>query len=159
MTFNYSEVGLPGIEKMDADFLLTSEETINFYKQYKTLKKKGYLIVSSDLGVHYASTWPSKTKTTIFKSDLPNLPKRSYYNCTLGRNQCFVSAQGNVYSCTKRWGNGLNIFDVGFKKAWDDFKSLDCVACKELGTIEQSLITSMQPKGLLNGLKNFVLRN
>lgn len=159
MTFNYSENGLPGIEKMSPDYLLTGEETLEFYKQYETLKRKGYPIVSSDLAVEYASNWPLQEKTTIYKSDVAHLPEGSYLECTLGRNQCFVTAEGNVYPCTKKWGEGENAYKIGFKAAWDKGTDLDCVACKELGTIEQSLITSMNPRGFVNGVWNFVLRN
>ncbi len=158
MTFNYSENGLPGIEDMDPDYLLSSEETMAFYKQYDDLKKKGYPIVSSNIAVDYAEKWPLKEKTTIYKDDVASVPKSSYFDCTLGRNQCFVTASGGVYSCSKRWGEGKNAYDIGFKAAWDNLDNLDCVACKELGTIEQSLITAMQPRGFINGIFNFVLR-
>lgn len=158
MTFNYSENGLPGIEDLDPDYILAADETMNFYQQYDGLKKKGYPIVSSDVAVNYATKWPLKDKTTIFKQDVKNVPKDSYFDCTLGRNQCFVTADGNVYPCSKRWGEGQNAYKIGFKAAWNNLENLDCVACKELGTIEQSLITAMQPRGFVNGIKNFVLR-
>jgi uncharacterized protein len=158
MTFNYSENGLPGIEDMDPDYLLAEDETMNFYRQYDSLKKKGYPIVSSKIAVEYAAKWPLKSKTTIYKSDVENVPKNSYFDCTLGRNQCFVTADGKVYSCSKRWGIGENAYKIGFKAAWKKLENLDCVACKELGTIEQSLITALQPRGFVNGVLNFVLR-
>ncbi len=46
--------------------------------------------------------------------------------------------------------------EIGFQKAWDNLASLDCVACKELGTIEQSVITGLQPKALVNAVSKFV---
>lgn len=153
---NYSENGLPGIEKLDPDFLLSEGELLAFYKSYKTLKKKGYPIVSSDTAVAYVARWPLPGKTTIFKKDLPNIPKGSFYPCKLGRNQCFINANGDVYPCTKKWGYGKNIYRVGFREAWDYLADLDCVACKELGTIEQSVITGLNLKAVLNAIKNFV---
>lgn len=154
---NYSENGLPGIEKMDPDFLLSPEETLNFYRSYKDLKARGYPVVSSDVAVEYVARWPLPDQTTIYKKDLPNIPKDSYYPCQLGRNQCFISADGNVYPCTKKWGEGKNIRDGGFKRAWDNLENLDCVACRELGTIEQSVITGLNPKALFNAVVNFAL--
>ena len=156
VSLNYSENGLPGIEEMDPDFLLSEEETLNFYKSYKGLKKSGHPIISSEVAVDYVEKWPLPGRTTIYKKDLANIPKDSYYPCQLGRNQCFISADGNVYPCTKKWGEGLNAREVGFQKAWDNLADLDCVACKELGTIEQSLITGLQPKALVNAVSKFV---
>ena len=155
--FNYSENGLPGIEKMNPDFLLSEEETLEFYESYKDLKKAGYPIVSSDAAVEYVGKWPLGKKTTIYKKDLSNVPKDSYYPCQLGRLQCFINADGNVYPCSKKWGQGINIRDGGFQKAWDNLSGLDCVACKELGTIEQSVIMGLQAKGIVNGVLNFAL--
>ena len=101
---------------MDPDFLLSEEETLEFYKSYKGLKKAGYPIVSSDVAVEYVDKWPLGRKTTIYKKDLPDVPKDSYYPCSLGRTQCFISADGNVYPCSKKWGYGINIRDGGFTK-------------------------------------------
>ena len=129
----------------------------DFYKSYKGLKKAGYPIVSSDIAVEYVDKWPLGGKTTIYKKDLPNIPQDSYYPCSLGRTQCFISADGNVYPCSKRWGYGINIRHGGFQKAWDHLSDLDCVACKELGTIEQSLILGLQIRGLVNGIANFAI--
>ena len=121
------------------------------------MKARGYPIVSSDVAVDYVSKWPLPGQTTIYKKDLPNVPKDSIYPCKLGRNQCFISADGNTYPCTKKWGTGKNVRDVGFKAAWEAMEDdLDCVACKELGTIEQSVITGLQPKALANAVTNFV---
>ena len=156
VSLNYSENGLPGIEEMDPDFLLSEDETLSFYKSYKGLKKSGHPIISSEVAVDYVEKWPLPGRTTIFKKDLKDIPKDSYYPCQLGRNQCFISADGNVYPCTKKWGEGLNAREVGFQKAWDNLADLDCVACKELGTIEQSLITGLQPKALVNAVSKFV---
>ncbi|MBF0624367.1 MAG: radical SAM protein [Magnetococcales bacterium] len=152
---NYSENGLPGIEQMDPDFLLSEEETMAFYRSYKDLKKRGLPIVSSDVAVAYADKWPLPDRTTLYQKDLPQVPADSYYPCQLGRNQCFISADGNVYPCTKKWGEGKNLYEVGFQAAWDHLADLDCVACKELGTIEQSVILGLQPRAVLNGLLNF----
>ena len=153
--FNFSENGLPEIEELDPDFLLSEEETLNFYKSYNGLKKRGYPIVSSDVAIDYVAKWPLPNKTTIYKKDLDRIPKGSYYPCQLGKNQCFINSNGDVYPCTKKWGYGKNIHEVGFKEAWGYLKDLDCVACKELGTIEQSVILGMQPKAIFNAFINF----
>lgn len=153
---NYSENGLPGIEALDPDFLLSDEELLNFYQSYKHLQRDGLPIVSSDVAVKYVSKWPLSGQTTIFKKDLPQAPGGSYYPCQLGRNQCFINTNGEVYPCTKKWGHGLNLYEVGFKRAWDYLEDLDCVACKELGTIEQSVITNLNPGAVLNALRRFV---
>lgn len=154
---NYSENGLPGIEELDPDYLLSEKETLDFYKNYKNLKKQGIPIVSSDVAVEYVSKWPLQGRTTIYKKDLYKIPKGSYYPCQLGRNQCFINTDGNVYACTKKWGYGKNLYEIGFQSAWNYLENLDCVACKELGTIEQSVITGLNPRALLNGLINFAL--
>ena len=152
---NYSENGLPGIESLDPDFLLSEEELLKFYQSYKVLKKNGFPIVSSETAVDYVAKWPLKNQTTLYKKDLKKIPKNSYYPCRLGRNQCFINANGDVYPCTKKWGYGKNLYEVGFKNAWEYLADLDCVACKELGTIEQSVITGLNLKALFNALLKF----
>mgnify|MGYP004362859691 CR=1 FL=1 len=47
---------------------------------YDGLKQKGYPIVSSNIAVDYAEKWPLKDRTTIYKSDVPNLDKESYFD-------------------------------------------------------------------------------
>ena len=152
---NYSENGLPGIEKLDSDFLLSEEEMLRFYQNYKSFKKEGMPIISSDVAVRYVSKWPLTGKTTIYKKDLDGVPRNSFYPCQLGRNQCFINTDGHVYPCTKKWGYGKNLYDVGFKSAWDYLGNLDCVACRELGTIEQSVITGLDSRALLNAIRSF----
>jgi sulfatase maturation enzyme AslB (radical SAM superfamily) len=156
MTFNYSENGLPDIENLNPDFLLAPGEEEEFYDKYDEFKKKGYPIVSSDFAMSFVKKWPLLGKTMITIGDLNNIPKDSFFPCTLGRNQCFVAASGNVYPCTKKWGYGLNVYEVGFEAAWTHLDCMDCVACKELGTIEQSVITSLNPRGFAEALRNFV---
>lgn len=154
---NYSENGLPGIEQLDPDFLLSDKEMLEFYQNYRVLKRKGYPIISSDVAVKYVSKWPFSEQTTIFKKDLARAPANSFYPCQLGRNQCFINTDGSVYPCTKKWGYGKNLYEVGFKAAWDYLKELDCIACKELGTIEQSVITGLNPQALFNAVTGFAL--
>ena len=154
---NISEISLPGIEQKDAKYLLSKEESRNFYKVYRGFKKSGYPIASSYLAMDYVERWPLGDETTLYKKDLDKVSKGSYFPCTFGRTQAFVSADGNVYPCTKKWGDGKNIFEVGFDKAWKYFDGLDCVACKELGCIEQSAITNLTFRTLFNTLKNFAL--
>lgn len=155
--FNYSENGLPGIESLDPDFLLSEKEALDFYKSYKKLKNNGYPIVSSDVAIEYVAKWPLPGQTIIYRKDIDKIPKGSYYPCQLGRNQCFINTNGDVYPCTKKWGYGKNLYEVGFQAAWDYLADLDCVACKELGTIEQSMITGLDPKALFNAIRNFAL--
>ena len=133
------------------------EESRNCYKVYRGFKKSGYPIASSYLAMDYVERWPLGDETTLYKKDLDKVSKGSYFPCTFGRTQAFVSADGNVYPCTKKWGDGKNIFEVGFDKAWKYFDGLDCVACKELGCIEQSAITNLTFRTLFNTLKNFAL--
>lgn len=154
---NYSENGLPGIEKLDQDFLLSEEDTLKFYKSYNGLRKNGFPIVSSDVAVEYVSKWPLPGKTTIYKQDIDKVPHGSFYPCKLGRNQCFINSNGGVYPCTKKWGYGKNLYEVGFKEAWRYLEELDCVACKEMGTIEQSVITGLNPRALFNAITGFAL--
>ena len=155
--FNYSENGLPGIERLDPDFLLSEGEAVDFYQGYRALKKKGYPIISSDTAVGYAVKWPLPDETTIYKKDACRLPRNSFYPCQLGRTQCFINANADVYSCTKRWGQGKNIRKEGFRRAWDYLAELDCLACSELGTIEQSLITGLHLRAFFNSVMNFAL--
>ena len=101
---NYSENGLPGIERLDPDFLLSAAETLAFYQRYRGLKRNGFPIISSDVAVDYVARWPLAGRTTIYRRDLARVPAGSFYPCRLGRNQCFVDVNGGVYACTKRWG-------------------------------------------------------
>ncbi len=102
--FNYSENGLPGIETLDPDFRLSPEETIDFYRGYRRLKKQGFPIASSDAAVEYAGKWPLADRTTICKSDIGTVSSASYYPCKLGRNQCFVNSDWPRVRVHKKMG-------------------------------------------------------
>ena len=151
---NFSEISLDD-DKREPDFDLSDNELMEFYRSYKRLKKNGLPIVSSDVAIKYMEKWPLPEQTTIYKKDLPEIPKDSYYPCKLGRNQVFISVEGNVNPCPQLWSHGKNMHEVGFAEAWKHLEDLDCVSCKVLGCTEQSVMTGLEPKTMVNAITNF----
>ena len=127
---------------------------MKFYSRYKNYKLTTKTVASSLTAIDAIINWPIK-KRTIYQKDLPKVKKGSFTLCQLGVRSCMVDVDGKVYSCPERWKDGLSIFDVGFDKAWEYLENKDCVACRILGSIEQSLTLDLNLKALLNSVTNF----
>jgi MoaA/NifB/PqqE/SkfB family radical SAM enzyme len=119
LKFNFAECSLPGIENRDSNLVLSDEDLEKFYSKYKEYKKKTKTVASLMTAINYILNWPLKGQRTIYKKDVANLKPGSYIPCQLGQRSCMIDVDGKVYSCPERWKEGLNLFDVGFDKAWN----------------------------------------
>lgn len=155
LKFNFAECSLPNIDNRDPNLVLSDHELETFYQKYKKYKQTTKTVASSLTAINYVINWPLKNSRTITKKDLLKLKPGSFYPCLLGERSCMVDVDGKVYSCPERWKEGLSLFDVGFDKAWDYLKNKNCLACRILGSTEQSLTLDLHPIALFNAITNF----
>lgn len=135
------------------DVALSHSEIKKFFNKLKELKKKGYPFFNSNYFFETTLNWPVG-KDLLFKKDLKNVKFRGRSRCKAGKLSCWIDSDGGVYPCPVYWKKGLNIRDVGFKKAWDNLKNnTDCVACLANGDIETFAILDLNPRVYWNIIK------
>lgn len=156
-SFNYSEV-LKNELDMDDD-VLTKEEAREYYTKYLEYKKRGKPIIHSRLAIEHMLYWPKENGTIIYKNETPKYSKNSYAPCIYGDLTCFLDVDGRLYACNGTWGDGLNIYEVGFEKAWDRLANRKCVACKCIGVTEIHRLFRLYPRSILNALKQILKHN
>jgi len=155
LVFNYAECSLPNINYRDKKLKLTEKEILKFYNKYRYYKLNTPYVASSLTAIDAVINWPLRKKRTIEKKDLIKINKGSFVKCQLGNRSCMVDIDGRVYSCPERWKDGLSLHKVGFDKAWDYLAKKTCVACRILGSTEQSLTLDLDPKPLINAITKF----
>lgn len=155
LVFNFAECSLPDIDNRDDKLLLSDKEILSFYKKYREYKMKTPYVANSLTAIDAVIHWPLPGKRTIYQKDLPKIKKGTFVKCQLGERSCMVDVDGKVYTCPERWKDGLSLYDVGFDKAWEYLANRDCVACRILGSTEQSLTLDLSPKPLLNAITRF----
>ena len=151
VTFNYCEV-LKN-EKED-DHVLSDRESTDFYRKYMRYKKNGAPIIHSIPSINYMMKWPKKGGDLIYKDEETKYPANTYVPCVSGDLQCFFDVDGRIYSCNGTWEDGLNYYDVGFKKAWDYLENRKCVSCRCIGMTELHLLLSLSTASIVHGVKH-----
>lgn len=155
VSFNLSEAARP--DMADTNLVLSEDERRKFYHKFIQYKKDGWPIMNSVLAMEEVLNWPFGEKRVIFPEDLRGKKVR-YTRCQQTLTSCIIDTDGTVSSCTGRWGEGLNCFDLGFKKAWDYIgKNTKCVTCMHLGYIELSKFISFDPATMKGALVNMYL--
>lgn len=125
----------------------------NFYKQCWDYKKRGYLFLNSFEALRQIMNWPEETEEFLFSKE--NLP--SFFDrCRGGELYCFIDSDGSMYPCVPLWKKGLNIKEVGIKKAWEFVNKVRaevrCFSCVSMGDIEFSKTMSLNPRVIFNTL-------
>lgn len=156
VTFNISEAARPDMS--DPNLLLTEEERIKFYHKFIKYKIDGWPILNSITAMKEILNWPFGEKRIIYPEDLKSFNGR-LTRCQQTITSCIVDTDGRVSPCTGKWGEGLNSFEEGFKKAWDYLgDNIKCITCLHLGYIELSKFLSLDYTTLINALKKLYLR-
>ncbi len=146
--------GMP-FEDEIKDILLDEKEMREFYKELIQLKEKGYPILFSYNAVEYMLNYPGSPSAFIMKDQINNvnIHKRYKNRCPYGNFIAYIHSDGMLLPCNNLYKlrkKGVNICEVGVKKAWDSFAEMDCLACYEAGIPEWNFITSF--KGILKGI-------
>lgn len=140
----------------DEALQLTDAHYKDFYRRYRRLKEEGFPIGNSYYSIDKALHWPIGYHEFISKgerfSDYKPIP------CVIGEFHGCIDAEGTMFNCIQRGClDGLNIKDVGIKRAWDELPSLrkDCVSCASVNTIETSAYLKLLPQIMWDGFSFF----
>lgn len=122
-------------------------------------KKMGWPIFYSIATYNNAFNWPASYNVKKFTIKNPPPSGFKYIPCYMGRLMCFVDGDGMVYPCGEHIGTfpALNIFDVGFKKTWENIaKRKECLTCYNTCFNEYNQLFSCKPSVLWNNFTNYI---
>lgn len=140
------------------DFKLSNEEYRQFWAKLIELKKHGASIGNSEFALRKVIEWPVNYHSFITKEQSLRLKYNPVF-CASGYTYCAIDSSGVMFNCINLGvKNGLNIREVGIKKAWDHLPEIrkDCVSCATLNTVETSVYMNMSPHVWLDAIKYYV---
>lgn len=143
----------------DPDLQLTKEEYQDFYLRYRRLKEKGYPIGNSFFSIDKALYWPAGYHEYVTKGQ--NFTDYQPIPCVIGDLHGCIDAEGYMFNCIQKGClDGLNIKEVGIKRAWDELpkRRPDCVSCSSVNTIETAAYLKLRPEIIMDGLRFFWVR-
>jgi MoaA/NifB/PqqE/SkfB family radical SAM enzyme len=131
------------------DFKITDEEYKEFWSELIRMKKRGAPIANSLYALRKVVDWPIGHHAFITGEQA----NRCHYTpvfCASGYTYCGIDSSGIMCNCINLGvKNGLNVRDVGIKKAWDYLpeirRNTGCVSCATLNTVETSVYMNLAP--------------
>jgi len=121
-----ANIAIPSIHTNDPHLAFTDDEIRSYYRQMKKYKKKGYLISNSYSTLDFISKWPGNFGYIANKRDF-SLP---YLACKRKEFCIYIDPDGNTYPCCTVWGrHKFNVFELGVKQAFEEFKNISCNTC------------------------------
>jgi len=147
--------GVPAEEEIK-NIILTKEKIIKLHKELKELKRAGDPILLSEHSLDYMIDYPKQLHEIVYKNEKNNFSKSYQEECLFGRAFCYIDSNGMVYPCMNlgfksKGFKSLSLLDVGFKKAWNNLKNLNCVTCYGAECSEWNYLCSM--KGIFYGVQ------
>jgi len=156
VTFNVSEAARPDMS--DPDLVLNEKERKMFYEKLIRYKKEGWPILNSIAAMEEVMNWPFGDKRVVYPDDIKGR-NVMFTRCQQTITSCIIDTDGTVSPCTGKWGEGINCFEHGFKKAWEYLgNNTRCVTCLHLGYIELSKFIQVDGATIINALKKLYLR-
>ncbi len=152
----YSPANYLGQTDFD-DFKMTKEDYKEFWSNLMDLKKQGAPIGNSLYALSKVLHWPIDYHSFITRAKARAYKYKPVF-CASGYSYCAIDSSGVMFNCINMGvKNGLNIRDVGIKKAWGHLPELrkDCVSCATLNTVETSLYMSISPHTWLDAIKHY----
>ena len=131
------------------DFKITDKEYKEFWSELIRVKKQGAPIANSSYALRKVADWPIPYHALMTAEQA----KRTHYDpvfCASGYTYCAIDSSGVMANCINLGvKNGLNVRDVGIKKAWDYLpeirRNTGCVSCATLNTVETSVYMDLSP--------------
>lgn len=157
LRFNFGEHVPMG--NHDANLKLTYEEGKMFYQKYLNAKKSGMRIGNSRSSIQAMLQWPHQNTLEISYQEVKDRPElgKIFPECTNGKKKMFIDIDGSLYTCPRRWKNGVNYKDVGMENAWKSaYQSRDCYVCKQMGVVERGHIFSGNIKTIISSFFGYV---
>lgn len=131
------------------DFKITDQEYKVFWQELIRMKKQGAPIANSLYALRKVVEWPIPHHAFITGEQA----ERCHYDpvlCASGHTYCAIDSSGVMFNCINMGvKNGLNVKEVGIKKAWDYLSEIrrntGCVSCATLNTVEASVYMNLSP--------------
>lgn len=134
------------------EYQVNGSDLHSFIDHVKHYKANGKPVYNSRAALDFASAKPRRfllargrfheTRSTVIKK-----------KCFAGDRFCYVDSEGGVYPCIETGiKTGLNIREVGFKKAFDHLLTIPCTSCNHIQYFEANDILDMNWAGLRLGL-------
>ena len=158
-SFGYSSPILHDYNKID-ELCVSKEDVVEFWKIVEEFKKKGANNYYSNDALDYVIQWPfDHAKIITDKKEFEMFPRFKVKPCFVAQRSCYIDSEGVVYPCLMNGiKNGLNLHEVGFKKAWDYLKDYKCGACAYLQYVEFSNVMNLDWHSFGLGVKTFFRR-
>lgn len=155
-TFGYSSPIVHEYNKIDELFLPEDEER-NFWRKAKECKREGNGLYNTANAMENILKWPlSPSEIITTKDGLKKLGSYKPNPCFAGHRECYIDNEGDIYACICRGvKSGMNVREVGFKKAWEGLASFECGACSYIQYAELNDVLDFRPHSVLLGLKTF----
>lgn len=147
---------MPSIHR-DEDVLRVSDEEIReFWKQYLKIKKEGAPFMQTTASIRQIINWPYPYFKILTEKDLK--PDKKVRKCAMKDRLILMGGEGELYPCTVKYAQkGLNVRDVGVRKAYETLRELDdCYACSDLSCINLTFISNLSPSIVLETVKTYL---
>ena len=146
----------------DPSLRMSREQYKEFYRLYRKLKTDGYPISNSLYSIDKAANWPTDYHRWIKREGIGGSAEEfngyKQEPCVIGETHGCIDSEGTMFNCIQRGVlDGLNIKDVGIKKAWDalpEFRK-DCNMCSSMNTIETAAYLNLRKEIVMEGIKFF----
>lgn len=147
---------MPSIHQNEDLLRVPDNEIRKFWRLYLKMKKEGAPFIQTATSVKTIINWPYPYYKILTKDDLP-LAKNAK-RCLMKDKLILLGGTGELYPCTVKYNQkGLNVKDVGVKKAFDNLRETDdCVSCSDLSNINSSLIANLDYRILLETAQTFL---
>lgn len=134
---------MPSIHQNEDLLRVPDNEIRKFWKLYLKMKKEGAPFIQTNASIKTIINWPYPYYKILTKKDLPLT--KNVKKCVMKDRLILLGGTGEPYPCTVKYNQkGLNVKNVGVKKAFDHLRQTDdCVACSDLSCINLSLIANL----------------
>lgn len=153
VTFGYSSPILHEYNKTDEVFFSTND-IIEFWKQLLSFKKSNSKIYYTLNSLQYIIDWPFYPSMVV--ENLATISKDTNFKpipCFFGQRSCYIDCDGYVYLCiAKGVKSGLNLKEVGFKKAWNYLTRFKCGSCAYVQYVEFNNFINLNLSNVITSL-------
>jgi len=130
------------------------------YGDLLEMKKQGVLVTTTTHILERGVDWFNHTDQYVLFGGKTIIPP-GHRKCQAGITNCFINADGGMYSCIPRWKDGLSVYTDGLDKAYEYMvesrEKARCQICYNLAQWEySSFFTFSDPKLLLNMARNIL---
>ena len=116
-------------------------------QKLKLRKKQGYAIANSEALLDYYLSWGD------FSHYTSSCRSSKFPVCFAGRLFCNIDTDGTLGPCDLHWNVGLNVQEVGFRKAFLALRPMDCKACTCANLVDYNYIYSINAKVIMEWLR------